>query len=342
MELLDLEASLRDVDNYNSQKAAAPEGWTGLYINDPQATIRLSHSTLELLHGCERKFQKTKLLHNPTAREDYPATVFGKAVGAGWQYYFLLRSLGHPVKDALDSSIYVVWKEFWPVLEDDKRFQERAIMTMIRSVDFLERMLETWEIAFFNGRPATELGFYLKIDARYNYVGYVDLVVKNRRSGRYAIVDVKTTSIRGEDLTAIYKFSDQCLGYSIVLDKIVGEGLTEYDVTYWVCQLPGTKEELYLPRCKDYTFPKTLKDRFDWFLKIYLDVNYIRGLENLDAYPKRGSHCMAWNKTCQFFNSCQFISGDMPAYYVPDTGKYDFSYELQDILQEHMNRLRAV
>lgn len=321
--------------------AGAPEGWTGLYMDDPSARVRLSHSTFELLHGCERKFQKTKLLRNDRARDESPATVFGKSIGSAWQHYFLLRSLGNPVKDALDSSIYIAWVNYDPVLEDDKRFLERAVMVMQRSVDFLERMLIDWEIAFFNGKPASELGFNLDIDPKYYLVGYIDLVVKHRRSGRYAIVDIKTTSMRGEDLTPAYKFSDQCLGYSIVLDKIAGAGLAEYDVTYWVCQLPGTKGELYLPNNREYTFPKTLKDRFDWFLKIYLDVNYIKGLENLDAYPKRGSNCQAWNKICMFFNECQFTSGDTPAYYVPDTIAYDFTYKLNDILEDHMERLRA-
>lgn len=340
--MLNLDSKLGSVPNYfDPSGKKAPEGWTGLYMDDPSARVRLSHSTFELLHGCERKFQKTKLLVNDRARDESPATVFGKSIGAAWQHYFLLRSLGHPVKDALDSSLYIAWLEYFPVLEDDKRFQERAAMVMIRSVDFLENLLLDWEIAFFNGKPANELGFNLYIDPKYYLVGYIDLVVKHRRSGRYAIVDIKTTSMRGEDLTPAYKFSDQCLGYSIVLDKIAGGDLAEYDVTYWVCQLPGTKGELYLPNNREYTFPKTLKDRFDWFLKVYLDVNYIKGLENLDAYPKRGSNCQAWNKICMFFNECQFTSSDAPAMYIPDTIEYDFTYQLDEILHEHMERLRA-
>ena len=342
-DLIDLDASLGTVavPSYLNKTGGEPEGWTGLYMNDAEARVRLSHSTLGLLHGCERKFQKTKLLLNTRARDESPATVFGKAVGHAWQYYFVLRSAGHSVRDSIDSSLFQVWLEYWPILEDDRRFQERAMMVMIRSVDFLERMLVDWEIASFNGKPASELGFNLNIDPKYYYVGYVDLVVKHRKTGRHAIVDVKTTSIRGEDLTPVYKFSDQCLGYSIVLDKIVGKDLVEYDVTYWVCQLPGSKSDIYLPNNREYTFPKTLKDRFDWFLKIYLDVNYMKGLENLDAYPKRGSYCQSWGKTCPFFNECQFISGDVPAYYVPDDINYDFTYELSDILTDHMERLRA-
>lgn len=338
----ELDKPLAGVDTYTSQMqiSKAPEGWTGLYMNDPSARIRLSHSTLELLHGCERKFQKTKILDNPGAREESPAMSFGKSMGAAWQYYYILRSLGHGVKESLDSAHYMIWMEYFPILEDDRRFLERAVVVMTRSVPFLERMLQEWEIAFFNGKPASELGFSLNIDPRFYFVGYIDLVVRHKHSRRYAIVDAKTTSLRGEDLTPVYKFSDQCLGYSIVLDRIAGESQTSYDVMYWVAQLPSAKADIYLPVVKEYVFPKTLKDRFDWFLKIYLDVNYVRSLEQLDAYPKRGSHCMSFNKVCKFFNECQFTASDKPGYYVVDDTVYEFEYNLEDILADHMERLR--
>lgn len=339
--MIDLDTPLSGIDSYKPKESKAPEGWTGLYMTDPEARIRLSHSTLELLHGCERRFQKTKLLDNPGAREESPAMSFGSAVGAAWQCYFVLRTMGHSVEDALASAQYQAWMHYVPILEDDRRFLERAIWVVKSSVPFLEKMLMEWEIAYLNDRYASELGFNLFIDPKFYYVGYIDLVVRNRRSGRYAIVDIKTTSLRAVDLTPVYKFSDQCLGYSIILDSIAGADQAEYDVMYWVMQLANTKGEMYLPQFKEYVFPKTLKDRFDWFLKLYLDVNYIKGLQDLDAYPKRGSYCMSFNKVCKFFNECQFTASDRPAFYVPDATVYDFNYKLEDILHDHMERLRA-
>lgn len=339
--MLDLDSNLSTVKDYlKRSETSAPDGWTGLYMDHPEAKVRLSHSSFELLHGCERKFQLTKLLKNERLREESPAMSFGKGVGAAWQAYFVLRSQGHSKADALASAEYTCWVEYHPLLEDDKRFLERALSIVKSSTPFLERMLEDWEVAYLNGRPAYELGFNLNIDAKFHYVGYVDLVVRNRRSGRFAIVDIKTTSLGGEDLSPIYKFSDQCLGYSIVLDKIAGEGLADYDVMYWVCQLPWNKGDLYSPRLTEYVFPKTLKDRFDWFLKVYLDISYLRNLEELDAYPKRGGNCRAYNRTCTFFNECQFTASDTPALYIPDSTAYDFTYELSEILDDHMNRLR--
>lgn len=339
--MIDLDTPLSGIGSYGAKESKAPEGWTGLYMNSPEARIRLSHSTLELLHGCERRFQKVKLLDNPGAREESAAMSFGSSVGAAWQHYFVLRTMGNSVKDSLASAQFVAWQHYFPILEDDRRFLERALWCVKASVPFLEKMLEEWEIAYLNNRYATELGFNLDIDPKFYYVGYIDLVVKNRRSGRYAIVDIKTTSIRAVDLTPVYKFSDQCLGYSIILDSIAGADQSEYDVMYWVMQLPSSKGELFNPEFKDYVFPKTLKDRFDWFLKLYLDVNYIKGLQDLDAYPKRGSYCMSFNKVCKFFNECQFTAADKPAFYMPDETAYDFNYKLEDILHDHMQRLQA-
>lgn len=84
--MIDLDTPLSGITTpsyLENKKGGAPEGWTGLYMNDPAARVRLSHSTFELIHGCERKFQKVKLLDNPNAREESAAMSFGKAVGGG-------------------------------------------------------------------------------------------------------------------------------------------------------------------------------------------------------------------------------------------------------------------
>lgn len=345
--MIELEQSLSTVASYSPSASAdtllatyPPEG--AILMDSPEARVRLSYSTLGLLHGCERKFQKTKLLHNPNLRDESPATVFGSCMGAAWQLYFVLRSYGHTVQESVDSALFEAFINYWPILEDDRRFQERAYYVMMRSVDFLEGQLKEWEIAIFNGKPATELSFNLNIDSKYYFVGAIDLVLRHRVSRRYGVVDVKTTSMNGADLTPAYKFSDQTLGYTIVVDKVAGEEVTQYDTVYWVCQLLSRSvESLYQPVFHNYVFPKTLKDRFDWFLKVYIDVSHMQSLSALNSYPKRGHHCMAWGKTCLFFNECQFTSSDRPAIYIPDEKVYDFTYELNEVLEDHNRRLLA-
>ncbi len=313
-----------------------------ILMGQPGSRVRLSSSTLSLLQGCERKFQKTKLLHNPRVRDESPAMSFGKAYGAASQFYMILRTEGHSVQESIDSAIWELFKNYAPLLEDDRRFLERGIYTLERSIPFHEARLMEWEIASFNGKYASELSFKLEIDETYYFVGYLDLVLKNRKSGRYAVTDNKTTSLTLPDLSPVYKFSDQVLGYSIILDAIVGEQLGEFDTNYWVAQLSSRGiAAMYEPKFEQYTFPKTLKDRFEWFLKLYLDVERFKVLQGLDIYPKRGSNCNSFNRICPFFNECQFTELDKPAIYVPDETEYDFTYNLKDLFEDHQRRIAA-
>lgn len=338
---LDLTRPLGEIELPSGVVFTPPPGT--ILMNDPTAKVRLSHSTNALMHSCERKFQKTKLLLSRHPREETPATAFGKGFGAAVQHYMVLRTMGENAQVAIDSAIYEgVLNWGTPSVYDDRRFIERLVYVIQLSQSFSERMLMEWEIAEFNGRFATELSFKINITDRYYFVGYIDLVLRNVKNGRYAPTDYKTTSITGEDLTPHFKFSDQVLGYSIVLDAIVGKHLTDFDVNYWVAQLANHgKAAMWNANFKDYSFPKTLRDRFEWFLKLYLDVNYIESLKDLEVYPRRNA-CRAYNRTCQFFGECQFTETDQFAPYIEDDTVYDFEFDLNDLFMDHQERLNII
>ena len=335
----DFDLPLGEIDLPPGEVAYDPNAMT---ILDPQAKERLSHSTLKLARSCERKYQRTRLLHNRQPRETSPSLSFGKAFGAGAQHYMLLRTLGHSPQVALDSALHEAWLQYWPIEEDERKFQTRVIRTLELSQPFQERMLLRYEIAEFRGKLASELSFSLDIDERYYFVGYIDLVLRSRDTGRYAVTDYKTTALRGEDLAPYYRYSDQGVGYSIALDAIVGAELAEFDVSYWVAQLAGNgKAALFDARFSEYTFAKTLRDRFEWFLKLYFDVNYLKSLRGLDVYPRRDS-CKAYNRVCNFFSDCGLTATDRPALYVPDDIVYDFNYNLDDLFEDHRRRLSII
>lgn len=334
--MIDLDTSLADVKS--AGKIIASDA---IRMDDPSARVRLSHSTMGLLRGCERKFQKSKLLLNPGAREESAAMSFGKAFGAAVQLYFILRTEGETVQVAQDSGIWEIFKQYSPLLEDDRRFLERCIFIFIEAQHFLERQLMEWEIAVFEGKYASELSFKLDITPRYYYVGYLDLVLKHRKTGRYAVTDVKSTALWAQNLEPVYKFSDQVIGYSIILDKIVGPELAHFDTNYWVAQIASRSiATLYEPKFHALNFQKTLQDRFEWFLKLYMDVNRIQSLEKLTVYPKR-DNCMAYNKVCQYYQTCQFTMADEPGVYIPDEIDYQFVYNIDDVFADHQRRLAS-
>lgn len=306
--------------------------------------IRLSHSTRGTLHGCERKFQKERLLENPSAREDYPATVFGKAFGHASQYYFVQRTYGKSPQEALEDSLFQLFLAYTPWLEDDRRFFERCAGLFTNAQRFLEDRLLEYKIASFNGKPATELSFRLDINETYYYVGYIDFVLQNINTGRFGVADCKTTSVWRTDLDPYYKNSDQVLGYTVALDEIVGSELAEFDTTYWAFQMANNPKDFFVSNPHNLTYKKSLKDRFEWFVGLKLDIEHLNICTELEIFPRRGDFCMAYNKPCQYFNECQFTAGDK----LRDVDKfkddivYDFTFNLDDIIGNHIERLRRV
>ena len=294
--------------------------------------FRLSNSSLALLHKCPRFFQLERLLNTKSEREHYPATVLGTAFGAGVASYLTDQDI--------DKALYTLWLSYFPVLEDDVRTQEVCANLLVAAVPELDKLLMDWEVVSFEGKPAVELGFSLEIDESFSYVGFVDVVLRNRWTGRVAVCDVKSTALKLFDLSPVYQNSDQCLSYSIVLDKIVGEEHAEYDVLYFVAQLGSGNG--FSPTIKPYTFPKSLHDRLDWFISLGLDVKRIKEMLELGIFPKDGNNCLQYNRPCKHFGTCQLHSFDRMPPVEPDLRTYQFHFELDDLVADHLTRIGEI
>lgn len=298
--------------------------------------IRLSYSALDTFLTCERMFQLDKLLEGAPEKEDYPATVFGKAFGEGVATYLLTQ-------DAT-KSLFAAWKAYWPILEDDKRTEEILLNLLLVAFPKLDDMLMDWEVAFFNGKPAVELSFRLNdlgTQKEHNiyFVGYVDIVLKNRWSGRYAILENKTTGLGLYDLDPLYKNSGQALGYSIVLDRIAGEENAEYDVIYLIGQLSTRSESgKFSPKVHVKTYPKTLQHRLNWFISLGMDVARLEQMLELGVFPMRGSSCLQYMRPCKHFGVCNLQTLDKYKEIPEDTIEYQFVYSLPPLIESHIHR----
>lgn len=291
----------------------------------PANGIRLSHSTMSIIHTCERKFQLEKLLLTGKEREESADTVFGSAYGVGVQNYFI-----HQDKE---QALFKAWMAYYPELETEKKSITKMLNCLEMSFPVIDSLLEDYEVVYFEDKPAEELGFCLLTDTRYYFVGYLDLLLKNRWSGKYIAVDVKTTGLELENLDPVYKNSPQLIGYSIVVDAIAGEQ-ADYDVMYFVCQTGRG----YSPKIKPYIYHKTLLDRLNWFISLAMDIEHLMRMEQLSSYPLRGNSCLTFNRPCKFFNVCQLHSLDIPKEIEPDTTPYPFMYHLQDLIDSHVQR----
>lgn len=298
--------------------------------------IRLSHSALDTLLTCERMFQLDRLLEGAPDKQDYPATIFGKAFGEGVSTYLITQDPS--------SALFTAWKAYFPILEDDKRTEEILLNLLLAAFPKLDNILLDWEVATFQDKPAVELSFRLNnLSSSFNhniyFVGYVDVVLKNRWNGRYAILENKTTGLGLHDIDPLYKNSGQALGYSIVLDKIAGEEHAEYDVLYLVGQI-GTRSESskFSPTVHVKTYPKTLQHRLNWFISLGMDVSRLEQMLELGVFPMRGGSCLQYMRPCKHFGVCGLQTLDRYKDIPEDTIEYQFVYSLPELIDSHIKR----
>lgn len=290
--------------------------------------VRLSFSTLNLLHSCERKFQLAKLLANDI-REESDSLSFGAGFGTGIASYLIHQ-------DA-ERALYDAWLAYWPIIESEKKNQARMVVALERAFFVLDTLLQEYELVFFQDKPACELSFRLNIDKDYYFVGYIDAVLKHRITKQYMVFEVKTTGLLLKDLTPLYRHSGQALGYSICLDRIVGQELSSYGVLYLIAQTGKEQTDVTIHLMP---FAKTILDRLNWFIVLGLDVKHLKEMEQLQIYPRRGDSCLKYNKPCPQFGTCHLHSLDVPKEETEDTTEYQFVYELEELIADHLRRLQ--
>lgn len=291
--------------------------------------IRLSHSALDTLQECERKFQLSRLLVDPNTKEESEHTVFGRAYGVGVATYMTMQDS--------DQAIFQAYLAYWPEIESDKKNQAMMVGALLSAFPILDTLLMEYEIAFFNGRPAVELSFRLDITDELYFVGYIDLVLRNRSTGIYSVWDAKSTGLQLLDLSPLYQYSGQVLGYSVALDRIVGEPVASYDVGFIVAQLDSRTQKA--KKTHLMTWSKSLMDRLKWFLTLAMDAKRIEQMQETGHWPMRAHSCLSYNRPCRYFGTCHLHSLDVEREREEDKIKYDFHYKLDDLIQDHIARM---
>jgi len=298
--------------------------------------IRLSHTAIDEYLTCERKFQLNRLLEGHSSKSTNEHFAFGHSYEAGCTEYLLSRNV--------DLSLWKAYLAYHGVEDDvilipesQKKTEMVAINLVLASIPHLDTLLEEWELAYFQGKPATQLSFRIDIDDIFYYVGYVDLVLRNIYTGKYMVIDFKTTGMNHYVLDPMYENSPQLLGYSIVIDRVVGEDHGEYNVGYFVGQLGAGNG--FQPKIHNLIYTKTLKDRLDFVITLGMDVKRMREQLELEIFPKRYAGCMHYNRPCFHFGSCGLHSLDKPKQEEEDTVEYQFCFQLDDLVANHINRI---
>lgn len=263
-------------------------------MSTPEIDIRLrqlSYSSLLTLHSCPRRYQLDKC-GKDQEREESTTFAFGHALGLGIQLAFEGKSE--------DEIIWSLFQQWALELFDEHEKRQESFWLAVHAVQKFIGMrtagfLAEWELVFYEGKPACELGFVIIFPDGFRYRGFVDAVLKHRYNGNVAVLEVKSTSLNDID-EALYKNSAQAIGYSIVLDAIFSE-LSSYDVLY----LP------YKKKVREYelrAYTKSYLQRALWIQELLLDIESIKLYANAGIWPMRGESCYSFYRQCKYFGTC--------------------------------------
>lgn len=289
--------------------------------------IRLSYSSLGIFNDCERKYQLEKRLATDSARDESADLSLGSGYGVGLAHYMLTQ-------DKV-ASIYKAWLAYWPEIETDKKSVWRMIQALEASFHVADALLTDYEVLQLDSGPAIELSFKIMLDEVYYYVGHIDFVMRNRWDGTCVVWDAKSTGLPLLDVSANYENSEQGLGYSIALDAIVGEAQSTYAVGYFVAQLLKDANI----RIHPLIFKKSLLDRLHWLMSLGGDLDRLHQADKLGFFPRRGKSCLKFNRPCKHYGVCNLTSMDVPRTPEEDTIKYDYVFQLDDLIEDHIRRV---
>lgn len=305
---------------------------------DPRLKL-LSYSSLLTLHSCPRKYELYKLkcaedVDSPEAEKNQNVTfAFGHIVGEAIASCFEGKS-----------EAQIIWGMFLGWHADLSDTDEKRRKSFYFSVLALQRLtslrengfLDEYELLWYNGKPAVELGFRIELPDGFIFRGYVDAVLRHKITGKILVLECKTSSDANLNPTT-YKNSAQAVGYSVVLDVVVPE-INDYEVLYLV----------YLTKAMSYEtllFPKSYSQRAKWIQELLLDVEIIKLYAAVDTFPMRGESCADWGRDCEYLSQCtlsnRFITktANQDVIDAQFNEVFDIQITLADLIAGQMNKI---
>lgn len=295
----------------------------------------LSHSAIQTLRSCPRKFELDRL---NTRKKDSSTihTAFGSALGAGIQKVLETGSL--------DAGILAAFRE-WDIdlFESAPKSSKSFPHVILGLQNFYSQILPQfgdWELLFFDKKqsdgsvkksPAVELSFAIKLPLDYYYRGFLDGVLVNKRTGKFRVLELKTTGSKFVD-EVNYSNSFQGVGYSIILDRIAPEGYSDYEVLYLVYKTFNQSFE-------DYPFLKLASHRLNWLNDLLLTVEILELYKRTGRFSTNGDACKAYGSVCRFYEECNyandsiFAGADFVYENTLNLEEFDFVFTYEELLK---------
>lgn len=260
----------------------------------------LSYSSLLTLHSCPRKFELNRLLPRMVDVEhdedEHGHLDFGKVVGNGVQELLVTHSL--------DKAYFRAFLDWNDNLESERGERSKktfwhALQAISRFTEILNGPLSMYELAYYQGKPAVELGFSVDCGNGFTYRGSLDALLIHKIKREFLPLECKTTGF-WDVQPSMYSNSSQGVGYGIVIDRVAHEMKVEYnsyDIFYPVYL---TRKSEWVP----FRFPKGDTSRALWLQSLILDISHIEQYGDLDYFPTRGESCYSFGRECPHYGVC--------------------------------------
>jgi len=275
-------------------------------VATPMTSLRLSYSSLGLLHSCARKLEFRKFYQHPRDDDSTEAGA-GKAIHAGYQEYLKSQDrdkaafammLNYPFKananEDHDRSVYATYATL-EALIDAAPLVEYEVAKLSVDGQEKEAIEVPFEFEIENFSLSEKAGEHIPV----TYVGKIDAVLFNRETHEYSVFDIKTHRRKLNDLSPLYMFDEQCIPYSLIIERLLGSELNSLTARYISCYL-----DLVNPKVNVYPFPKTREAIEDWAKGLMVDLQQIKTFYNAGWFRRNPGACLNFNRKCAFFDIC--------------------------------------
>lgn len=298
---------------------------------DSETLIITSHSIDGTFDSCPRRFEFMHMYLKLSERDsDSYAADVGTALHEATQAWQTKLVEGASDSAARAYGMLTLVK-FWPWQQERDRMKKDPVTNRVKGIGertlgnaalLLERIYnnplwQEWELVTVEGfGPAIEVPWRIvhesfgEVDMPYGKKGVFatqgksDFILRHRHTGKYRILDLKTTAKSFPAHNASFRFSGQAGQYGMILAHAIGldwqkEGL---DVIYLIAFFGDYEHEIDVYPIEYHLDPEEVQDAIDVKLE---RLTRMKRYAEQKHWPRTSHGCDFWNSACSFLDICQ-------------------------------------
>jgi len=306
-------------------------------------TVKLSQASncgfhfANLYQCCQRKFF-IKFVIRPAAKYVSASLLYGVAVHEGCATFYKTKSM-----DKAKAKVIAELKKVKTLFEHFEEYQTALLRGPILVAHWVVSQgaldLKRYNIISVEGDFSQELpgmpGFV--------FTGRMDIVVQDKKTLKYYVIDHKTSS-SSKDLTENgVKYGDQATGYIWLASKQLNvkiEGMIA-DILYWH-KIAKSESNIDCFRGEVVTrSPRDIHAFLQGLKQVFSEISqkvaaYRKGMDEDMLFPRNTYYCMSYGKPCEFASICRdkLRKNMLPLGFEQDRRKLQLGGEIEDQITE--------